>query len=270
MLDEVTTAAYLKRISAERPDRPDIAALRHLHERHVLSVPFESLDYHLGKEIYYKDERIVEKIVHQRRGGTCGELNSAFSFLLESLGFTVHLRHGRVWIGGRLRDPYNHMLLAVEIDGRHWLVDVGFGKGSRYPIPLDTQEAQGDPHGAFSIRKVDDRTTDVLRDGKPQYRVYDDPTTLSDFDQAIYWYRTNPDSMLLQNMFCSLPTEDGSVLLKDDVLTITRGEETVTEKLADDAAVLNAYEKWFGITLDERPRPSPYLRGSVRMAFEET
>lgn len=269
MLDEVTTAAYLKRIAAERPDRPDLAALRHLHERHVMTVPFESLDYHLGKEIHYKDERIVEKIVHARRGGGCGELNSAFLFLLRALGFTVHLRHGRVWIGGRLRDPYNHMLLMVEIEGRRWLVDVGFGKGSRYPISLDTAEAQDDPHGAFSVRKVDDRATDVLRDGKPQYRVYDDPTSLSDFDQAVYWYRTSPDSMLLQNMFCSLPLEDGWVVLKDDVLTITRGKETTTEKLADDAAVLNAYEKWFGITLDKRPTPSPYLRTSVRMAFEE-
>jgi N-hydroxyarylamine O-acetyltransferase len=161
------------------------------------------------------------------------------------------------------------MLLMVEIEGRRWLVDVGFGKGSRYPISLDTAEAQDDPHGAFSVRKVDDRATDVLRDGKPQYRLYDDPTSLSDFDQAIYWYRTSPDSMLLQNMFCSLPLEDGWVVLKDDVLTITRGKETTTEKLADDAAVLDAYEKWFGITLDKRPTPSPYLRASVRMAFEE-
>ncbi|MFE4371002.1 arylamine N-acetyltransferase [Streptomyces sp. NPDC056835] len=269
MLDEVTTAAYLKRISAERPDRPDLAALRHLHERHVMSVPFESLDYHLGKEIYYKDERIVEKIVRRRRGGACGELNSAFYLLLKSLGFTVHVRHGRVWIGGRLRDPYNHMLPIAEVDGRRWLVDIGFGKGSRYPIPLDTPEAQDDPHGVFCVRKVDDRTTDVLRNGKPQYRFYDDPTSLSDFDQAIYWYRTSPDSMLLQNMFCSLPLDDGRVLLKDDVLTITRGKDTTTEKLTDDAAVLDAYEKWFGITLDKRPIPSPYVRKSVRMAFEE-
>ncbi|MFE3827170.1 arylamine N-acetyltransferase [Streptomyces sp. NPDC059092] len=269
MLDEVMTAAYLRRISAGRPERPDLAALRHLHERHVLSVPFESLDYHLGKEIHYKDERIVEKIVHRRRGGACGELNSAFFFLLEALGFTVRLRHARVWIGGRLRDPYNHMTLTADIGGRCWLVDVGFGKGARYPIPLDTPEAQDDPHGVFSVRKVDERATDVLRDGKPQYRVYDDPTSLSDFDQVIHWYRTSPDSMLLQNMFCSLPTEEGWVMLKDDVLSVTRGKETATEKLADDAAVLDAYEKWFGITLDKRPTPSPYLRSSVRMAFEE-
>jgi N-hydroxyarylamine O-acetyltransferase len=75
--------------------------------------------------------------------------------------------------------------------------------------------------------------------------------------------------MLLQNMFCSLPLEDGWVVLKDDLLAVTRGKETTTEKLADDAAVLDAYEKWFGITLDKRPTPSPYLRASVRMAFEE-
>lgn len=270
MLDDVTTAAYLERIGAERPRRPDLAALRHLHARHVLTVPFESLDYHLGKEIFYKDERIVDKVVRLRRGGACGELNSAFAYLLRALGFRVGLRHARVWIGGRLRDPYNHLVLAVDIDGRQWLADVGFGKGSRYPVPLDTPQAQDDPHGAFSVVKVDERATDVLRDGKPQYRVYADPVEMSDFDQVIYWYRTSPDSMLLQNMFCALPlAEGGWAVLKDDVLTVTRGKETTTEKLADDAAVLAAYEKWFGVTLDERPAPSPYLRGAVHMAFEE-
>ncbi len=64
MLDDQTVSAYLERIGAERPDRLDAAALRHLHERHSLSVPFETIDYHLGKEIML-DERVVEKIVHQ-------------------------------------------------------------------------------------------------------------------------------------------------------------------------------------------------------------
>jgi N-hydroxyarylamine O-acetyltransferase len=94
--------------------------------------------------------------------------------------------------------------------------------------------------------------------------------SLSDFDQVIWWYRTSPDSLLLRNMFCRLPLDDGWVLLKDDVLTITRGKETKTEKLADDAAVLAAYENWFGIKFEKRPTPSPYRSPSVRMAFEET
>ncbi|MEV8019162.1 arylamine N-acetyltransferase [Streptomyces sp. NPDC086554] len=269
MLDESTTTAYLERISARRPDRPDLDSLRHLHERHVLSVPFESLDYQLGREVHYKDKRVVDKIVHQRRGGGCGEINTSFFYLLETLGYSVRLHHGRVWIGGELKAPYNHLLVSAEIDGRRWIVDTGFGKGSRYPLAMDTADAQPDPHGEFSLRAVDDRSTDVLCNGKPLYRFYDDPVTLSDFDQVIWWYRTSPDSLLLQNMFCQLPLDDGWVLLKDDVLSITRGKETTTEKLADDAAVLAAYEEWFGISFDERPTPSPHRSSSVRMAFEE-
>ncbi|BCL27590.1 arylamine N-acetyltransferase [Streptomyces aurantiacus] len=269
MLDEPTTAAYLERISARPPDRPDLAALRHLHERHVLSVPFESLDYHLGKEVQYKDDQVIDKIVHQRRGGGCGEINMSFSLLLRTLGYAARLHHGQVWIGGRLNAPYNHLVVTAEVDGRRWLVDAGFGKGSRYPLALDTADPQPDPHGEFTVRAVDDRSTDVLCDGKPLYRFYDDPVSISDFDQVVWWYQTSPESLLRQNMFCRLPLDDGWVLLKDDLLTITRGKETRTEKLADDAAVLAAYESWFGITFEKRPTPSPHRSSSVRMAFEE-
>ncbi|ONK15531.1 arylamine N-acetyltransferase [Streptomyces sp. MP131-18] len=269
ILDDATIAAYLERIGAEPPKRPDLDALRHLHERHVMSVPFESIDYHLGKEIYYKDERVVDKIVRQRRGGGCGEINTAFLYLLQSLGYDVTAHHARVWIGGELNAPYNHFMMTVVIDGATWIVDVGFGKGSRFPVLLDAAEPQPDPHGRFSTRRVSDKATDVLCDGKPQYQFYEGPLSMADFEQVVWWYRTSPDSMLLQNMFCSLPLENGWVILKDDKLTITTGKESRTEVLADDAEILAAYEKWFGVKLDARPTPSPYLKDRVRMAFEE-
>lgn len=269
MLKEEMITTYLDRISARRPDRLDLAALRHLHERHVMSVPFESIDYHLGRQIYYRDMRVVRKIAEQRRGGGCGEINTAFYFLLQSLGFDITLHHGRVWIGGKLADPYNHVMATVEIDGSSWIVDPGFGKGPRHPVLLDSEEPQKDPHGSFSTRRPNDRWVDVLCNGKPQYRFHTGPAELADFEQVLWWYRTSPDSLFLQNLFCSMPLEDGWVLLKDDVLTVTRGGESRTEKLADDETVLEAYEKWFGMKLDKRPKPSPFLKKTVRMAFEE-
>lgn len=232
-------------------------------------MPFESLDYHLGKPIH-TDERVIDKIVYQRRGGGCGQINPAFYFLLQSLGFDITLHHGRVWIGGELYAPYNHILTTVRFDdGSRWIVDTGFGKGSRFPLRLDAEAPQPDPHGTFSTRRSEGLAVDVLRSGKPMYRFYDEPTVLADFEQVEWWFRTSPDSMLLQNMFCSLPIENGWVTLKDDTLIVVNGKDTRTQVFADDAEILEAYEKWFGMTLDRRPTPSPYLRGSVRMAFEE-
>ncbi|WBB60976.1 arylamine N-acetyltransferase [Streptomyces sp. WMMC500] len=261
MLDAEMTAAYLERIGADRPERPDAAALRRLHERHVLSVPFDTLDFHIPREVFYKDARVVDKIVRERRGGVCGETSTAFHFLLRSLGFATTMHHGRVWFGDRLSAPYNHLLLSVDIDREKWIVDVGFGKTSRYPLLRDSEEPQRNAHGEFVVRKVDGRTYDVFRNGKPQFRFYDEEVDLSvDLDQVVWWMGTCPESPTLQNMICSRPTEEGRVTLKDDVLTVVSGDERETEKLTGDAEVLAAYEKWFGFTLPERPVPGPHAR----------
>lgn len=260
LLSDEKVAAYLERIGASRPEKLDAAALRMLHERHVLSVPFETLDYHLGREIYHKDERAVDKIVYEHRGGGCGEVNTSFYFLLLALGFNARPHHGRVWFGDHLHGPYNHIVGTVEIDGEHWIVDVGFGKISRYPLLRNDGTPQKNRHGEFSVRRVDDRTTDVYRNGTPQYRFYEDEVDLErDFDQVVWYFRFSPDSPTLQNLVCSRPTEDGWVTLKDDVLILVTGKERTVEKLADDGEVLAAYEKWFGFKLEQRPVPSPYV-----------
>lgn len=252
MLDETTVTAYLDRISARRPVKAELEALRTLQMRHLLSVPFENLGYHLGEEILM-DERVVEKIVKERRGGGCYEVNPALSFLLESLGYDVSLMPGRVWIKGELTAPLCHLALKVLIDGRDWLVDVGFGRNSKYPLSLETEEVQDDPHGRFQVSTADDGGIDVMANGTLQYRVYDVPCGVSDFGPTLWWYRTAPDSPFLQNLFCSLPTESGRITLKENQLTHIVGDERESRHLADEAEILEAYDKWFGIKLDRLP-----------------
>lgn len=268
MLDKKTVSAYLDRISADRPKRLDADALRHLHERHVLSVPFDNLDYHRGADIQM-DERAVDKIVHQHRGGLCGEINTAFHLLLKSMGFDVTLHQGRVHIpGGGTTAPYHHVVMTVAVDRTRWIADIGFGKSSRRPLRLDCDGPQPDPHGEFTTRRLDRRSVEVLRNGTPQYILYEEPVELTEFHQTMWWYRTSPDSPFLQTLVCSLPLEDGWVILRDDLLTVVSGDQKRTERLADDAAVLDAYEKWFGMRLEKRPVPTPYTNGSLRFSFD--
>ncbi|MFL6055393.1 MAG: arylamine N-acetyltransferase, partial [Actinoallomurus sp.] len=49
-MDESRVKAYLARIGAGLPARPDDGALRDLHLRHLLAVPFENLSIHLGED----------------------------------------------------------------------------------------------------------------------------------------------------------------------------------------------------------------------------
>ncbi|RBQ09698.1 acetyltransferase [Micromonospora sp. LHW51205] len=268
MLTDEQVRGYLDRIDAARPERPDLAALRDLQERHTFTVPFENLDYHLGHEIYM-DERVLDKVIRQRRGGGCFEINTSLFFLLRALGFAVTLHQGRVWLSGRFNGPHNHLMLTVDLPetGSRWLVDVGFGKNSRFPFRLDAAEPYVDPHGRFATRRVEPGVVDVYRNDALQYRFHDEPADLADFRQNLWWYRTCPDSPFLRNMFCTLPTADGRVTLQGDVLTVIAGDRRSVETLTDDDALLEAYRRWFGIVLDKPPTPSPYADQSSRMAF---
>lgn len=269
MLDKQTISAYLERIGATPPQHLDAAALAHLHERHVLSVPFDNLDYHRGAEIVM-DERVVEKIVHEHRGGACGEINMAFYWLLLSIGFDVTLHQGRVHLpGGGTTAPYHHVLMTVAFGRVRYIADIGFGKSSLRPLLLDHEGPQSDPHGTFTVRRLDGRSVRVERDGGPQYVLYEEPVEIPDFRQTLWWYRTSPDSPFLQDLVCSLPLPDGWVVLRDDQLTVVSPAGKHTERLDGDAAVLAAYEKWFGIKLDKRPVPTPYTDGSLRFSFDD-
>lgn len=208
-------------------------------------------------------------MVYQHRGGGCYETNTSFYLLVQALGFDVTLHQGRLLLGPRATPPYHHMMMTVKFDTGTWIADVGFGKGGRYPIPHGLDEPWTDPHGVFTTKLLDDGSTDVVRNGISLYRFSDEPAEPRDFRQTMWWYQTNPRSPFLQNLFCFLPLENGWVSLRDDELIVARGTEKTTELLADDAAVLEAYEKWFGIRLDKRPVPSRYNNNSLRFALDD-
>jgi N-hydroxyarylamine O-acetyltransferase len=186
--------AYLARIGATRPPQADPATLRELQLRHLLTVPFENLSIHLGEPILLEPEALVDKLVQRRRGGFCYELNGAFATLLAALGFRVTLLATRVFGPSGLGPPFDHLALRVDLDSSgSWLVDVGFGHHSHYPLRLDTRTDQADPGGTFQVADTADGDLDVIRDGQPQYRVEARPRTLGDFEPPAGGTRPHPD-----------------------------------------------------------------------------
>jgi N-hydroxyarylamine O-acetyltransferase len=131
----VNVARYLQRIGYAGSLQPTAATLAELQRAHMLAVPFENLDIHLGRRLVLDRETNYTKIVERGRGGWCFELNGLFSWLLEQLGFQVTLLgsnvHGTDWVSQDLA----HMLLRVDLE-QTLIVDVGFGEGRFAPLPL--------------------------------------------------------------------------------------------------------------------------------------
>ncbi|MFI6860696.1 arylamine N-acetyltransferase [Streptomyces sp. NPDC050421] len=257
-----TIDAYLERIGATRPVRPDAAALRELQLRHLTTVPFENLSIHLGEDIVLEEEALLDKIVAHRRGGFCYENNGAFAVLLRELGFRVTLLQARVHGDeGRLGIPYDHMALRVETDDGTgpWLADAGFGDHAQHPLVLDDRTDQRDPRGTFRIEQApaegggDYGDLDVLRDGAPQFRLDPRPRALADFRGGAWYHRTSPDSGFTRSPVCSRFTTSGRITLKGHRLITTVGAERHETRLEGDDEVLAAYREHFGVRLDRLP-----------------
>lgn len=264
-LTEAGIEAYLGRIGIGRPKTLDAAALRELHRAHLLAVPFENLSIHLGEPISLDPADLFAKIVQRRRGGFCYELNGLFGVLLETLGARVSRVGACVYRDNGVGPPLAHLALIVAlVDGSGpWLADVGFGDHCDHPLLLDSTAAQIDPAGTFRLAAVGQHgDLEVLRGGKPQYRVEQRARALTDFVPSCWWTENSPASHFTQGTICSRRTQDGRVTISARTLVITRHGQRTEEYLADDEALLAGYRDHFGLVLDKAPRIPPGAVGT--------
>lgn len=248
---------YLARLDLDGTIPVSSKGLRAIHEAHARTVPFENLSINMDEEIPLSHRAFAEKVAMRRRGGICYELNGALYWLLKKVGFDVSLASSRVWSGGKLSFPGDHMIVLVNLDSRKGdvrIADVGFGAHSIKPLKLAKAGPQDDETGQYVVRPAGSGSFDVLRDDQPAYRIEPGTRTLQDFRAVYWWHRTSPESHNTQRTVCSLPTAAGRVTLSNNELTRTEhGAKTTT--VLDDAAALAAYHDYFDIVLDDVPRP---------------
>ena len=77
----------LSRIGLETLPPPNLAGLHLLQDHYMRHVPFENLNVLLGRPLDLSIAALFEKIVSQKRGGYCFELNSLYGALLKEAGF---------------------------------------------------------------------------------------------------------------------------------------------------------------------------------------
>jgi len=119
---------YLDLLEIEKPKKLDYLFLAELQNKHILSVPFENLDIQANIPILLEPEHLYEKIVVNKRGGFCYELNFLFYTLLKNLGFDVIMSSASFFHAdiNKFAPPFDHLALIVKLD-KCYLTDVGFG-----------------------------------------------------------------------------------------------------------------------------------------------
>ena len=245
--------AYAARVGLDAPPRTDEDGLFALHRAQFHAIPFENLDIQLGRPIDLSPTGLVEKLVHQPRGGYCFELNGLLLLALAHLGFRARPVLARV----HLQAPPSartHPLDAVSLGSRTWLADAGFGAGGpREPFPLeDGWEIRG-PNFGFRLRREEPwgwmLSTLEGDEWKRSYSFDLGHVTVADIELGNFYTSHSPRSHFTRMRVASLPNATGRVSLRNQELTRLVNGETTRERIPEGEATIGILEREFGIRL---------------------
>ncbi|MDR2516278.1 MAG: arylamine N-acetyltransferase [Spirochaetaceae bacterium] len=222
--------AALARIGLTREDTADrsAATVGTIMWAMLRTVPFENLDiYDYKRRVDFCLPHLFEKIVLNRRGGYCYELNSFFTGILEALGYECRPLGGRLLFGS---PPWimaqSHRTAIVIVDGKQYLCDVGFGGDGNAEGPVCVDDAgiqeirgrrfqverhPGEPFGDVTLYRI-------TGEGKePFITVYARPHTVMEFIAQNYYLSNNPSSRFTTNRMARLFTETGSIAIDNKI-----------------------------------------------------
>jgi N-hydroxyarylamine O-acetyltransferase len=252
--------AYLEHIGFEGVPHADLATLRQLVLRHVLTIPFENLDALTGRRPSLDPAVVERKLLRQRRGGWCFEQNLLLGNALRSVGFAVEDLAARV-VWGRAADavaPRTHRVLNVRAEGRDWIVDAGFGGQTLTGVlDLASQDAQSTPHEPFRLGRLG---TELLMESQvagqwlPMFRFDLHPQQPIDFEAANFQLVHDPASHFTHGVRASRVTREGRHVLRGFELAFhSLRDGTRRESLRDAGAVMQALGDVFGIDTSGLP-----------------
>ena len=255
--------AYLARVGYEGFLEPAFATLTALHRAHLQTIPYENLDIHLGRPLVLDEAKIFEKLVLERRGGWCFEMNALFARVLCELGFEVTLLGAavnRVRLGTRA--DLNHLVLLVTLE-QPYLADVGFGDGFLEPLPLkEGRYRQG--FSKFGLSRSGEVWTfhNHAHGAAPGFEFDLVPRRLEDFAGQCHTLQTSPESGFVQVTVCQRFKGESHLSLRGATLqTVTRrGVQTRVVETRD--AFVRVLCDDFGLCFSELARLWPQVWAS--------
>ena len=246
----VDVERYLERIRYGGWVRPDLPTLAALQRAHLTTVPFENLDVYYRTGVEIGPDWALDKVVGRGRGGWCFELNTAFAELLGAVGFDVALRAAEVLFSGHPPETPDHLVLQVSIDGRPWLVDVGFGDAFCRPLALDVDDPQDGESRPYRVRRDDGfLVLDAAADGEwsRQYRFRPADVDLDVFEPASDRLQHTEGLHWTETRFATRLFPGGRVTLLHDRLKFTR-DAGITEESVDEDRWHVELDRWFDMS----------------------
>lgn len=248
------TDAYIRALELYRRP-PDLAFLADITSRHVAHFAFSSVGPMLGDELPLDVESLFRRIVLNRRGGYCFEQNGLLFSVLEELGFNVTLYLARVIHNRDVHPGLTHRISLVEIDGKRYVADVGFGpQGPRYPVSM-TGEVSHENFREFRIaeRHPGEHLMQTLEDGAyfSLYKFELVRYSEADCELGHFYSHKHPGATFVNNLVVSkiLDTEVRS--LRNKMFCLIDGSGKQCYPVTDGAEMREVLDTRFGVTVSE-------------------
>ncbi|WP_134494862.1 arylamine N-acetyltransferase family protein [Microvirga pakistanensis] len=224
---------YFERISLGGCDL-DLKDLENLQRAQMSSIPFEDVEPFLGRVPDLSDEVVWTKLVLQRRGGYCFELNHLLGQALTRIGFKARPILARVRMGAAEGGIRAHLAWVVSLDGHDWLVDAGFGGPGPFGLlALSDANPQILPNGTFRFRQDEATRETVLERQEPSgwfplFGFDETPFTPADIEGANFLCARSPVQPFSANLMMSMHHPNGYISVMNRNVKMASRAETRT------------------------------------------
>ena len=223
---------YLERIGVSPSECKvaDLELLKKLQLAHILSVPYENIDIIQNKPLSLDPDVLFDKIVNERRGGLCFELNTLFNNLLNELGYSTVSHFPRFWRGETGVPIPRHRVVSVDISGEKYLVDVGIGSAApRIPLLLSEGICQSAYGESYKLLRDSDYGWMLYENKGGEWQKYfsfsEERFGDADFIPTLFYCEKHPDSKFNKALMVSLKTPDGRISIDGNSFKIFFGAE---------------------------------------------
>ncbi len=236
--------AYCARIGYDGPRKPTLDILQALHLLQPQVIAFENLDPLLKRPVRLDAPSLEQKMIKNGRGGYCYEQNLLFGHALRAIGFKVTELAARVlWnVPPGVNTPREHMLLVVDLDGRRYLTDVGFGGNVQTaPLLLDSEDIQTTPHEPFQVLKYGDgyMVQFKMPDAWSKLYRFDLSEQLQPDHETGNWFvSTHPNSIFIKNLLAARAEPDRRYTMFNNELAVHKLNGGTEKRVLRSAAEL--------------------------------
>jgi len=231
---------------------PDLDVLHQLTAAHLSRIPFENIS-----KLYYRKHRgllslpglqlYLDGIENLNFGGTCYSNNYYLNLLLGFVGYDVKL------CGAGMTNPDVHIVNIVTVDGREYLVDVGYAAPFFEPLPRDLDRTHVVALGRdrFELNRQDEQhrsRIDMHRDNElvHGYTVKPTPRPIQHFEEVIAGSFSEGATFMNALLLVRFDM-DQSVAIHNYELIESKGTDCRIVELENDRELVHAIVERFSI-----------------------